>query len=55
MRSVYLYRMKEEKQFLSPWRESNPTSLVLLVRLVNQYTTRTNHAGNGKRANANAW
>ena len=28
MRSVYIYRMKEEKTILSPWRESNPTSSV---------------------------
>ena len=38
-------QMKEEKTILSPWRELNPTSLVL-VRLVNHYTTRTNHTGN---------
>ena len=48
MRSVYIYiyRMKEEKTIFKPLAGIEPHIFGLLVRRVNHYTTRTNHAGN---------
>ena len=46
MRSVYIYRMKEEKTIFKPFTGIEPHIFGLLVRRVNHYTTRTNHAGN---------
>ena len=46
MRSVCIYRMKEEKTTLNSLAGIEPHIFGLLVRRVNHYTTRTNHAGN---------
>ena len=46
MRSVYVYKMKEEKTFLKPLAGIEPHIFGFLVRHVNHYTTRTNHTGN---------
>ena len=46
LRSVYVYRMKEEKTIFKPLAGFEPHIFGLLVRRVNPYTTRTNHAGN---------
>ena len=40
------YRMKEEKTIFKPLAGIEPYIFGLLVRRVNHYTTRTNHAGN---------
>ena len=46
MRSVCVYRMKEEKTIFKPLAGIEPHIFGLLVRRVNHYTTRINHAGN---------
>ena len=46
MRSVCVYRMKEEKTIFKPLAGIEPHIFGLLVRRVDHYTTRTNHAGN---------
>ena len=46
MRSVNVYRMKEEKTIFKPLAGIEPHIFGFLVRRVNHDTTGTNHTGN---------
>ena len=46
MRSVCVYRMKEKKTIFKPVAGIETHIFGILVRRVNHYTKRTNHAGN---------